>query len=337
MTEGESGASSEQAVQAVVSRNRVALVIANNEYDSLTALSNSENGGKEMRDALEDRGFTDTDLLVNSTAEEMTDAIRAFVQRVKDLKPCDSFFYFSGHGMEQEGRSYLMPIDYTIPGMAVEAAVDLAKELEAAVDLEAHLFSKLNEACCPDAMHIVMLDCCREDEENTVYRNAFGSSCIGSGGGNHECYRSAEHCAPDSSQFIVAFGTAPGTETIEFQQDKFGLFTGEFLEVLKESNGSREEFHEIFRQVTKRVSDESMGRLEPWYNAGGLKRRFYFREQLATQVSSKASSFKCLMYAFVVLEFYSPDKAKANGQAPRESGKKTVCFGYFQFQHPRRN
>ena len=134
-----------------------------------------------------------------------------------------------------------------------------------------------------------MLDCCREDEENTVYRNEFGSSCTGSYGGNHECYRSAVgHCAPDSSQFIVAFGTAPGTETIELQQENFGVFTGKFLEVLMESKGSSEEFHEIFRQVTVKVSDESQGRLEPWYNAGGLKRQFYFGNHQAPQVYLEA-------------------------------------------------
>jgi hypothetical protein len=260
--------------EAVVGRKRVALVIANNEYDSLATLSNSENGGNGVCDALKDRGFTITDLLVNTTAEEMKCAIQAFVEAVKDCKPHDSFFYFSGHGMEQEGRSYLLPIDYTSP--------------DTAVDLEAHLVSKLNGAGCPDTINIIMLDCCREDEGNTVYRNAFGSSCIGSYVGNQECYKSAEHCASDSSQFIVAFGTAPGTETIELQQENFGVFTGKFLEVLMESKGGCEEFHEIFRRVTVKVSDESKGRLEPWYNAGGLKRRFYFGNQQATQVSLEA-------------------------------------------------
>ena len=213
----EEGSSSSE--QGAVSRNRVALVIANNEYRSATPfspLSKCENGGKGMRDALAERSFTVT-LLVNKTAEEMKHAIQAFVQVVKEQKPCDSFFYFSGHGMEQDGRSYLIPSDYTSP----DTGKDLKeKDNDTAVDLEEHLLSKLNEAGCPDTMNVIMLDCCREDEENTVYRNAFGSSCTGSYGGNYdtgdECYRSAVgHCAPDSSQFIVAFGTAPGTETIE--------------------------------------------------------------------------------------------------------------------------
>ena len=288
MTEKGSSGSSEQGA---VSRNRVALVIANNEYGSSTPfspLSKCENGGKGVRDALVERGFTVT-LLVNKTAEEMKHAMQAFVQVVKEQKPCDSFFYFSGHGMEQDNRSYLIPIDYTSPDTG-KAGKDLKeKDNDTAVDLEERLLSKLNGAGCPDTMNIIMLDCCREDEENTIYRNAFGSSCTGSYGGNHECYRSAlGHCAPDSSQFIVAFGTAPGTETIELQQENFGVFTGKFLEVLMESKGGIEEFHEIFRQVTVKVSDESKGRLEPWYNAGGLKRQFYFGDQQVPQVSLEA-------------------------------------------------
>jgi hypothetical protein len=133
-----------------------------------------------------------------------------------------------------------------------------------------------------------MLDCCREDEENTIYRNAFGSSHMGSYGCNHESYRSAGHCAPDAAQFIIAFGSAPGTVNLEFEKDKFGVFTGKFLEVLEENQGGSEDFHEIFRQVTVKVSDESKGRMEPWYNAGGLKRRFYFGKQQATQVYLEA-------------------------------------------------
>jgi hypothetical protein len=264
----------------------------------------------------------------------MKHAIQAFVQVVKKHKPCDSFFYFSGHGMEQDGRSYLMPIDCTSPDTGKE------KDNDTAVDLEEHLLSKLNEAGCPDTVNIVMLDCCREDEENTVYRNTFGSSCTGSYGGNHERFRSAGHCAPDSSQFIVAFGSAPGTETIEFEKEEFGVFTGKYLEVLKESKGGSEEFHEIFRQVTVGVSDRSEGRMEPWYNAGGLKRRFCFGNQQATQVYWKhASSFKCLMYAFII-GFHSLDTAsegRGRKAACSESGKKTDCFGHFQFQHPKRN
>jgi hypothetical protein len=279
---GSSGSSDQEAV----SRNRVALVIANNEYGSSTPfspLSKCENGGKGVCDALVERGFIVT-LLVNKTAEEMKHAIQDFVQVVKEQKPGDSFFYFSGHGMEQDGRSYLIPIDYTSP----DTGKDLKeKDNDTAVDLEERLLSKLNGAGCPETVNVIMLDCCREDEENTIYRNAFGSSCIGSYGGNHECYRSAVgHCAPDSSQFIVAFGTAPGTETIDYQGTN--LFTGELLKVLKESKGSSEDFHEIFRQVTVKVSDESMGRLEPWYNAGGLKSQFYFGNHQAPQVYLEA-------------------------------------------------
>jgi hypothetical protein len=281
---GEAQGSSGSEQGAAVSRNRVALVIANNKYRSLTPFSpllKCENGGQGMGGALAERGFTVT-LLLNSTAEEMKHAIQAFVQVVEEHKPCDSFFYFSGHGMEQDGRSYLMPIDYSSPDTGTNE-----KDNDSAVDLEERLLSQLNKAGCPDTMNIIMLDCCREDEMNTIYRNVFGNSCTGSYGGNHEFHRSTEHCAPDSSQFIVAFGSAPGTANLEFEKDEFGVFTGEFLEVLKESKRS-EDFHEIFRQVTVKVSDESMGRMEPWYNAGGLKRQFYFGDQQAARVFFEA-------------------------------------------------
>jgi hypothetical protein len=77
------------------------------------------------------------------------------------------------------------------------------------------------------------------------------------------------------------------------------VFTGKFLEVLKENQGGSEDFHEIFRQVTVKVSDESKGRMEPWYSAGGLKRRFYFGEQQATQVCLEACT-SCRQYSMVL-------------------------------------
>jgi uncharacterized caspase-like protein len=253
-----------------VSRNRVALVIANSEYVSLTQLSKAENDGEGMSSELTLRGFTVT-ALANATAIQMERAIQDFVEAVKPS--CDSFFHFSGHGLEQDGRSYLLPVDYTRP-------TGKEKGNKSALDLEAHRVSKLNSAGCSDTMNIIMLDCCREDEDNSIYRNAFGSSGTRSSSGD-ECFRTAAgHCAADSSQFLLAFGSAPGTVSLEFGKDDFGVFTGKFLEVLKESHGGGEDFHEIFRQVTIKVSDATKGLMEPWYNAGGLKRRFYFGEQV---------------------------------------------------------
>ena len=266
------GGSSESVGQAVVSRNRVALVIANSEYVSLTQLSKAENDGEGMSSELTRRGFTVT-ALANATAIQMERAIQDFVEAVKPS--CDSFFHFSGHGLEQDGFSYLLPVDYTKP----DTGTGKEKENKSALGLEVHLISKLNSAGCSDTMNIIMLDCCREDDENSTYRNVFGSSGTRSSSGS-ECFRSAAgHCAADSSQLFLAFGSAPGTVSLEFGKDELGVFTGKFLEVLKESQGS-EDFHEIFRQVTIKVSDATKGLMEPWYNAGGLKRRFYFGEQV---------------------------------------------------------
>ena len=73
-TEMKRGGSSESVGQAVVSRNRVALVIANSEYASLTQLSNAKNDGEGMSSELTSRGFAVT-ALVNATAIQMERAM----------------------------------------------------------------------------------------------------------------------------------------------------------------------------------------------------------------------------------------------------------------------
>ena len=85
--------------------------------------------------------------LVNLTLAEMREALVEFCKLL--VKDTYAVFYFAGHGFEQGGRSYLMPIDATDSYLRNENLAS-AEVLSAMQATEA----KLN---------VVLLDCCRTE------------------------------------------------------------------------------------------------------------------------------------------------------------------------------
>ncbi|MDR7125338.1 caspase family protein [Pseudotabrizicola sp. 4114] len=96
------------ALAAHAAPERRALVIGNDSYESLPALKKARNDAQAIAGTLQSLGFGVTAL---------TDADRrAMTRGVSDLasaiQPGDEvLFYFAGHGVEVQGRNYLLPAD----------------------------------------------------------------------------------------------------------------------------------------------------------------------------------------------------------------------------------
>jgi hypothetical protein len=252
----------------VQTRNRIALIIANGKYTldhPNLVLEKSVRDGERMAGVLQILGFAVT-TLIDATAVQMKQAILIFVNAVGE-KPCDSFFMFSGHGIEENGCQYLTSIDFIRPDTG-----STQKENCTAISLDILLIQELKKGGHSDTLNILMLDCCREDKDNEVFRML---DCCRDGDDSSDDEQprcaSAKHLPP---QFIVAYATAPGTAAMELSSDANGLFTGVFLKVLDDR--PEDHFHDIFVETTKQVSLRSGGRQEPWFSAGALRRHFYF-------------------------------------------------------------
>ena len=111
------------------SERRVALVIGNWTYQA-SPLKNPENDAADMARALADLGFQVIHKN-NASRREMSSAIRQFGKRIQEGGI--GLFYYAGHGMQVNGKNYLIPVDAAIaaedevPFESVDANRVLAK------------------------------------------------------------------------------------------------------------------------------------------------------------------------------------------------------------------
>jgi TPR repeat protein len=96
----------------VNSKDRVALVIGNNDYQKpFSSLNNTINDAKAMKNILETRGFK-VIYKTNVTKREFDESLEKFYQETR--RGSMGLLYFSGHGFESNGDNYLIPIDAKI-------------------------------------------------------------------------------------------------------------------------------------------------------------------------------------------------------------------------------
>ena len=96
---------------------RVALVIGNGNYQHSSQLKNPRNDASDVAEALRDIGF---DVVEGFDLDRrgMEQKIRAFSDKLETSKL--ALFFYAGHGLQVDGRNYLVPIDakLTRPGSA---------------------------------------------------------------------------------------------------------------------------------------------------------------------------------------------------------------------------
>ena len=136
---------------AAVSEERVrsALIIGNSNYRFVPRLKNSRNDARAVAIALRGAGFNKVQSLENATGDEMRKAIAAFRELAKNASV--AVIYYAGHGLEINGRNFIIPIDARI-----EDAQDV---LGQAIDFA----TVLEQLDAIPATKIIMLDACRDN------------------------------------------------------------------------------------------------------------------------------------------------------------------------------
>jgi len=222
---------------------RLALVIGNAAYKD-SPLSNPVNDAREMKQALTDLGF-EVIYEENATQVEMKQAMRLFGERIG--KDAVGLFYYAGHGMQVEGRNYLVPVGATI---------NHENEVEyEAVDVGLLLAQMANAG---NPLNIVILDACRNNPFARAFRLTKGDL--------------ASIDAPTGT--LIAYATAPGSVASDGDQ-KNGLYTQELLKMIR-IPGLRIE--DVFKRVRSEIRVKTQGRQIPW-ESSALEGDFYFVEQ----------------------------------------------------------
>ena len=134
------------ACSAPAEAKRVALVIGNDSYQSVTALHNARADAKAVAKALEATGFAVT-LKQDLNLKAMKETLRAFKAQVSGGD--EAVFYFSGHGVQFDGANYLIPIDIVTESeeQVADESVPLQRVLDDLHDQKARFTLAIIDAC----------------------------------------------------------------------------------------------------------------------------------------------------------------------------------------------
>jgi len=135
---------------------RVALVIGNSQY-AHAPLRNPGNDAEAMARLLQQVGFVVT-LLQDANQEKFESAVKTFSQQLS--KNSVGLFYFSGHGMQVNGKNYLLPV-----GAAISAEEDVKYRAVPADWVQERMEATRN------ALNMLILDACRDNPLTRQWRS----------------------------------------------------------------------------------------------------------------------------------------------------------------------
>jgi len=206
---------------------RVALVIGNNNYIKMSMLKNPINDARSMRQALKSRGF-EVIYKENATKRDMKKLVKKFSKKLS--RGGVGMYFFAGHGVNVEGRNYLV---------AVDSVMDEADDVEYEALALDYVTSKIKNS--GNRLNIIALDACRN--------NPFSRS----GGGG---------LAPigNAKGLFVAYATEAGDVASDNKKEKNGLFTKHLLSSMNQPGAN---LASVFKKARQGVYDESNGKQSP--------------------------------------------------------------------------
>lgn len=155
------------SLTAAQASDRIALVIGNGAYQHATKLKNPANDAADIARALREIGF---EVIEGRDLDRrgIEAQIRAFSDKLDAAKI--AMFFYAGHGLQVEGRNYLVPVDARLlrPGDLALDAVDVQVVLQ---QMEAG-----------QRANLVFLDACRDNPLARSLASAFGAGRSGAVG-----------------------------------------------------------------------------------------------------------------------------------------------------------
>lgn len=196
-------ADSPAPAQSVATGRRVALVIGNGSYAHVKALPNPSNDARAIAKSLRDIGFTVTEgidldraAMQSMTREFLREAARAQVAVV----------YYAGHGVQIDGRNYLVPVDIQFQsGTDVTAAMMDMDTIMAGLDDQVRT-------------NILILDACRNNPMAPKVASTGTSRGIEGGieaGSGLAAPTSLGSGSTLGAGTLIAFATAPGQVALD--------------------------------------------------------------------------------------------------------------------------
>ncbi|QTA82515.1 Caspase domain-containing protein [Desulfonema limicola] len=230
-------------VSEIKKQRRTAIVIGNANYKK-APLKNPLNDAQDIAKILKETGFS-VILKLDVSQEQMEDSIREFGRQL--IQGGIGLFYYAGHGVQVDGKNYLIPIGADI---AIKNQKDVRYK---AVDLN-QILDEMNYA--GNGFNIAILDACRDNPLPRSFRSTASAGL-------------ARVDGPKGT--LITFATSPGSVAID-GEGRNGIFTKHLLENMKIPGLPIEQ---IFKRVLQGVDQESNGEQTPWMSSS-FTGDFYF-------------------------------------------------------------
>jgi uncharacterized caspase-like protein len=224
-----------QAGGFVFPEKRIALVVGNARY-AAKPLDNPENDAQLIAASLRQLGF-EVATHLNLNVREFRRVLREFSRRIQEEDAVAVLFY-AGHGVQIDGRNYLLPVDVNLR--------DEEEVKDESVDIEDVFLSRLDRARAP--VRILILDACRDDPFRTKTRN------IRASGGLAEM---------NARGALIAYAAAPGATAEDGPDGTNSVYTKHLAtEIFAEGV----EVEQMFKNVRVKVLRDTNQRQVPWVN-----------------------------------------------------------------------
>jgi uncharacterized caspase-like protein len=225
--------------------NRLALVIGNSNYKHEPSLNSPVNDAEDMATELKKLGF-EVILVRDAGKRLMEDKVNTFSRKLFNYQA--GLFYYSGHGLQDRGENYLVPIDAKI-----SSAADIKYK---SVNVN-WLLRKMEEA--DNNVNLIFLDACRDNPIKTG-KKGFSKGL-------------AKVDSPMGS--LIAFATAPDTAALDgFPNERNSIYTKHLLNSLR-TQASLYSIADLLTNVTRNVKQETNKEQIPWITSS-LDNIFYF-------------------------------------------------------------
>ncbi len=233
------------AVSDLCADERIALVIGNSRYQQVEFLPNPTNDARAVARKLISLGF-DVIEYHDQTRSQMQAALRRFSEKLGPESI--ALFFYAGHGIQYNGRNYLIPVD---------ADISKAYEIEyQALDLSMVL-SAVDER--HPVLGIVMLDACRDNPFEQKIRGV--SRAVGFRGSGLAVIRNTRGT-------ILSYATEPGSTATD-GTGSHSPYTEAMLKYLDRPGLS---IQEMLNEVGLEVMRLTHGVQKPWFSSSPVPR-----------------------------------------------------------------
>ena len=212
--------------------DRLAFIVGNAAYAGSALLKNPINDANAVDAQLRKLGF-ETSSIKDLKTQDILPLRRQMESRIK--RDSVVIFYYAGHGLQVDGRNYLLPVDANLidPQRTAEESIYLGDIL--------HAIEKTRPK-----LAIVILDACRDNP----FRNNKDFKPLKQG---------LARVDPPTST-VVFYATRPGGTALDGEGDN-GVFT---QALLRELSAPDQPLEVILRRVSSSVFKQTKSDQEPW-------------------------------------------------------------------------